>query len=284
MVVLPFRSAGTAATVYGKKAIPGPYCEEISRKLNDCLTQTRRFTMLNREFDADVQAELSRLKLENSASVNVGRFRQLLVTDYMVVGTLKVFDSPAASSNPYTGTVSASDGPFVEISYRVILVPTSQQKWANTFMVPYSMAGGGGIEVMMSVALEAAADRICEEIISNVYPVRVTAKTRFELVLNQGGRNLRAGETLEVFRATQAISDVTTGESLGAAEEMIARARVTRVTPKLSYAQVVEGTDLAAIPVGSIVRRPTMQYCPGTATGAADPAKAPSGVVPPWKK
>jgi len=287
MIVMPFRAAGTGATVYGKKTITGPCCEEIAAKLNDCLTQTRRFTMLNREFDAAVQAELSRLNLEGSAAGDMSRFKQLLVTDYMVIGMVKLFDSPTAASNPYTGRVQVSDGPFMEISYRVILVPTSQLKWANTIMIPYSMAGGGNVEVMISAALGAAADRICNEIVSNIYPMRVTAKTTFELVLNQGGTNVRPGETLEVFRATEQVTDVTTGESLGASEEMIARATVTRVTPKMSYAQVVEGTALAEIPVGSIVRRAVPVFAPAAAgadaNGAATVNKDGS-IVPPWKE
>lgn len=286
MVVLPFRMIGDAATVYGEKLEPRQYCESIARSLNENLTHTRRFTMLDREFDSETTAELGRLDLENASPGDFGRFNQRLVTDYAVIGTVKVYSSPAAAAaNPYTGTAGVSDGPFLEVSYRVILVPTTQLKWANTVTIPYSMAGGGGISAMMSTAAAAAANSICEEIIANIYPIRVTGKTQFELVLNQGGKNIRQGDAFGVFQTSAPVTDVTTGESLGGVEEMIAKAVITRVTPKMSYAQVVEGTPLEAIPVGAIVRRPTSLYVRGAPTGAASPVQAgPDGVKPPWKK
>lgn len=168
MIVMPFRAAGVEATVYGKRMAPGPYCEEIAAKVNDSLTQARKFMMLNREFDTAIQAELSRLKFESAAADDMVRFKKLMVTDYMVTGSLKLFDSPAVSTNPYTGTVRASDGPFLEVSYRVIHVPTSRQEWANTVMIPYSMAAGSNAETMLSEALRAAAGRIGSEIAGNV--------------------------------------------------------------------------------------------------------------------
>ena len=285
LVVMPFRAIGDAAEVYGAKIVPRQHCESIERALNENLTHTRRFSMLDREFNDETLAELGRLNLENASAGDFGRFQQLLATDYMVIGTVKLFNSPTAVSNPYTGTVSAADGPFLEISYRVLLVPTSQLKWANTVIVPYSVAGGGGISAMMSAASAYAATAITEEIIANIYPVRVTAKTQFELVLNQGGKNIRQGDLFEVFMADEEVTDITTGESLGAVEELIAKVVITRVTPKMSYAQVVEGTPLDAIPLGSIVRRPATGACGGAATGAMSPVTPTvNGVIPPWQK
>ena len=104
----------------------------------DQLVQTRRFTMLDRAFDAETKAELSRLNLENASAGDLGRFQQLLVTDYMVIGTVKMYSSPGASYNQWTGVTTQNDGPFLEVSYRVILVPTSQLKWAGTIIVPWA--------------------------------------------------------------------------------------------------------------------------------------------------
>ena len=85
--------------------------------------------------------------------------------------------------------------------------------------------------------------------------MRITAKTTSELVLNKGGKNVSAGDVFYVYRQVEALTDIATGQMLNATEEMIARIRVTRVTPKLSYAVVVEGTPLENIEVGAVVRR-----------------------------
>lgn len=286
LIVMPFRSATGSVSVYGQNVSIDAHCEEFARRLNEDLTQTRRFTMLDREFNAETQAELSRLNFENASAGDFGRFQQLLVTDYMVIGTVKMYSSPAVVHNQYTGTTSAPDGPFVEIGYKVILVPTSQLKWAGTVVVPYSAAGGSTADAAISSAYIAASREVCHEIIDNIYPMRVTAKTTFELVLNQGGKNVTEGAVFDVFRQGEAIVDVSSGETLGAPEEMVARIRVTRVTPKMSYAVVVEGTPFENIEVGAVVRRPSAYGAVGSEAGAASPVQvSPSGTVtPPWKK
>ena len=260
MVVMPFRYVGAdTVNVYGKTLQPTANSEEIARRLNENLSQTRRFTMLDREFTAEIQNELSRLYLDNASAGDIGRFNQLLVTDYMVIGSVRMYSSPAPVSNQFTGRTTVADGSFIEVSYKIILAPTSQLKWANTVKIPYSACSGGSVEEIITTGMTVVAKEISDEIIANIYPMRVTAKNAFELIFNQGGKNVRPGQVFDVFNAGEAIVDVTTGESLGAEETMIARAQITRVTPKMSYATVVEGTPLEQIPVGSIAR-PTATF------------------------
>ena len=287
MVVMPFRSLTDKVNVFGQTFQLGPACETIAAALNENLTQTRRFTMLDRAFNAETQAELSRLNLENASAGDFGRFQQLLVTDYMVIGTVKMYSSPAASYNQWTGVTTQNDGPFIEVSYRVILVPTSQLKWAGTVIVPYSSCRGDSVDTAIASGMSVVAQEVCHDIVNNIYPMRVTAKTTFELVLNQGGKNVRAGEVFDVFRQGEAIIDVTSGETLGAPEEKIATIQVTRVDPKMSYAVVAEGTPLDQIPVGAVVRRPKGPVgAPPPPAGAVTPVQVSPGgtVTPPWKR
>ncbi|MGN0852592.1 MAG: hypothetical protein ACI4Q3_04360 [Kiritimatiellia bacterium] len=287
MVVLPFQSRTGEVNVFGKDLRMSATCEGIAAKLNESLAQTRRFTMLDRAFDAQTKAELGRLNLENAAAGDFGRFQQMLVTDYMVVGTVKMFSSPSAAYNPYTGTSTAQDGPFLEVSYRVILAPTTQLKWAGTVIVPYSACRGDSVDTAIESGLAVAAREVCHDIVDNIYPVRVTAKTASELVLNQGGTNIRAGALYDVFRRGETIVDVASGEALGAPEEKIARIRISRVDPKMCYATVVEGAPADQIPVGAVVRRPRDVPPAGAPAGGSGTAVqvAPGGtVVPPWKR
>ena len=287
MIIMPFRSLTDRVNVFGREFQMGPACESIAAALNENLVQTRRFTMLDRAFNDETMAELSRLNLENASVGDYGRFQQLLVTDYMVTGTVKMYSSPGTSYNQWTGVTTQNDGPFLEIAYRVILVPTSQLKWAGTIIVPYSACRGDSVETAIASGMSVAAQEVCHDIINNIYPMRVTAKTTFELVLNQGGKNVREGEMFDVYRQCEAIEDVTSGETLGAPEEKIATIRITRVDPKMSYAVVVEGTPLENIPVKAVVRRPKGPSCTITApVGAVSPVQVNPGgtVTPPWKR
>ena len=287
MVVVPFRSLTDKVNVFGQDLQVGTTCETIAAKLNENLTQTRRFTMLDRACNAETSAELSRLNLENASAGDFGRFQQLLVTDYMVVGTVKMYSSPAPSYNQWTGTTTANDGPFLEVAYRVILAPTSQLKWAGTIVVPYSACRGDSVDVAIASGMSVAAQEVCHDIVNNIYPMRVTAKTTYELVLNQGGMNVRKGDIFDVFQQGEVVIDITSGEPLGAPEEKIATIRITRSDPKMSYAVVAEGTPFEGIPVGAVARRPK-----GPTGGMAAPAGAvspvqvsPGGTVtPPWKR
>ncbi len=286
MVVMPFRSLTDKVNVFGQTLQMGPACESIAAALNENLVQTRRFTMLDRAFNGETMAELSRLNLENASAGDFGRFQQLLVTDYMVIGTVKMYSSPVASYNQWTGVTTQNDGPFLEIAYRVILVPSSQLKWAGTIIVPYSACRGGSLDAALASGMSVAAQEVCHDIINNIYPMRVTGRTTFELVLNQGGKNVHEGEMFDVYQQGEAIKDVSSGETLGAPEEKIATIRITRVDPKMSYAVVAEGTPLASIPVGAVVRRPKGQAAMPAPVGAVSPVQVSPGgtVTPPWKR
>ena len=169
----------------------------------------------------------------------------------------------------------------------MILVPTSQLKWAGTVIVPYSACRGDSVDAAIASGMSVAAQEVCHDIVNNIYPIRVTAKMTYELVLNQGGKNIRAGEVFDVFRQGAAIIDVTSGETLGAPEEKIATIQITRSDPKLSYAVVAEGTPFDQIPVGSVVRRPKGPVGAGAPpAGATSPVTvSPDGTVtPPWKR
>lgn len=286
MTVMPFRVVNTPVTIDGVKTELGAECTELAERLNQYLVQSRRFTMLDRANLGLVAAELARLNDPNAFAGDAGRAQQLLVTDYLVTGTVKFFERPAASINPYTGTVTAGDGPAIEVNYRVILAPTAQLKWAGSVVVPYSQCASGSPDAMLGSAYAAAAMRVGSEVVESIYPMRVTGRTTYELIINQGGVTVEEGGVYDVMRAGETVMDVVSGEPLGSPEEMVARIRVTRVDPKMSYAVVVEGTPIDKIEVGSIVREPRVGAFAAPQPGATSPVQvSPTGTVTtPWKR
>jgi len=71
MVVMPFRSLTDNVNVFGQEFQVGATCETVSDKINEYLTQTRRFTMLDRAFNAETTAELNRLNVSAGRSWEV---------------------------------------------------------------------------------------------------------------------------------------------------------------------------------------------------------------------
>ena len=81
-----------------------------------------------------------------------------------------------------------------------------------------------------------------------------------------------------MFALGETVKDTRTGETLDEVEEAVGTVQIVRVSPKLSYAQVVEG-EAAKMVVGSRLRR-----VPPTAAGAAaaqpPPPNTPVKVTP----
>lgn len=70
-------------------------------------------------------------------------------------------------------------------------------------------------------------------------------------ILNQGGSGINTGELFDVFARGKKILDPQTQEALGFAKGWIALFEVARLTPKLSYAQLLAG-DPSMLTEGSI--------------------------------
>ena len=229
----------------------------LEDKLAEGFTQTRKFTMLDRKYDEEVDAELARLTRANASAADFARMNQRLVTDYLFCGEVTFFDPPAVSVNPHASDTNQTATPVMQIAYRVLLAPTGQLKWAKTISVYQDFAiGAPPDQTFMNLLTVAAADT-CDSVMENIIPMRV-AKIGLDdrVILNQGGDTVNVGETLDVFLLGEDVIDPVTGESLGREELEVAKIQVEKVEPKKSYARIVSG-DAAKVGVGDcVVRRP----------------------------
>jgi hypothetical protein len=69
----------------------------------------------------------------------------------------------------------------------------------------------------------------------------VTAVNDKSITLNQGGDLIKKGAVYEVFKRGEKIYDPYTKESLGRDEHLIGTLKITRVNPKFSKAQWLDG-------------------------------------------
>jgi hypothetical protein len=110
-------------------------------------------------------------------------------------------------------------------------------------------------DLIQQALLQKAAKQVVHKAMDNIYPIRVvSAQSNANLILNQGGVTVSDGEILDVFTKGKKMIDPYTKESLGSAESWVATIRITRVTAKMSYGQVIKG-QLSKINKGSICRR-----------------------------
>jgi len=264
MAVVPFRPAnGDTISWYGQKESSAEWVRILSAKLNERLTQTRKFTMVDRQFDAEVNAELARLSGPNASKADAVRLNQKLGTDYLVVGDAKFFPVASPGVNPLTGqALPVTSQKFAEVSYRVLLAPTGQLKWADTVTVDAIEFAASDVGSFVSATAEAVATQIADAMMSNILPFEIVGRTQSgQVIIGEGGKSLAEGERLNVFVLGEEVRDTRTGEVLDQIEDAVGTVEVVRVTEKMSYAKVVEG-DGEKMQVGARLRRPKVQGQP----------------------
>lgn len=285
MAVGAFRPARAGFAWYGQAGAALDWTTALSDKLNVYLTQTRKFAMLDRKYDAEVDAELARLTGPNAAPADAVRLSQKLGTDYLVVGEVSLNDVQAPPVNPYTGrAVSVGPTLFAEVSYRVLLAPTGQLKWTDVVRIDARAFAAADLASFVSATSDAAAKAIADGMMENILPFEVVGRTSAgTLVIGEGGRSLKVGEFFTVFALGEEVRDTRTGDVLDRIEEAVGTVQIVRVSPKTSYAQVVEG-DAGKIAVGSRLRRvpPSAGAAPAPQPVAPSVTVTPGGVIAPF--
>lgn len=225
-------------------------------RLNEYITQTRKFTVLDRKFDAEVDAELARILDENANPRDLARLNNKLATDYLITGSLIFSDVLRPSEDLLSGAHRRVKGvPFVTVSYRVLLAPTGQVKWANSITVNVDDFALVNVEDFILRTTNFAAKEVSSSIMDVILPLEVVGRTKSGLiVIGEGGERVSEGEIYTVYNLGEEVVDTRTGECLDRIEEPVGDVQIMRVVPKCSYAKVVSGS-ITAMTVGSQLRR-----------------------------
>ena len=258
LVVANFRSAsGDTFSWNGRNESTAMWAATVADKLNERFAQTCKFTMIDRKFDAEVQDEIARLSDKNAAKGDIVRLGQRLGTDYMVVGDVKFGQVRNSGVHPVTGqALPPVSQRFAEIGYRVVLAPTGQIRWADTVAIDSGEVPAVDMMTFVSASADLAARRIVEAVMANLLPLEIVGRTGSgEIVIGEGGKSLATGDRMTGFALGEEVKDSRTGEVLDWLEEPVATVEIVRVTPKLSYARVIEG-DASKVVAGARVRRP----------------------------
>ncbi len=229
---------------------------ELTRELEDLFTQSRRFAVLDRSENAAYYKEKAIWESDDTPAKEKAKLGQMLGLDYILVGEI-VSASDRMVTQSLTGETKRQAQAVV--NYQIILVATRQVKWSDTVTVEYNekSADSFGLQV---------ARRISGDALGNIFPMRVVGMNSGQVLLNQGGKTMKVGSHFNVFALGEVIRDPYTKESLGRSESRVATIRVTNVTVKMSYAELIDGNP-GHIKKGFIVR-------PGNATASPYEGKA----------
>lgn len=225
----------------------GPSVQRLHERILTRLVQARRFAVVDRSENTLYTQEMALLRSGNAPLTEQARVGQVIGTDYVVTGKLRVIGGTQSSRViGLTGEVvtTSTDG-SADAEFQVIEIATRQIKWAGVV----SFAGGD--------AVDRIGAQIADEITQTIYPMRlIKFDNPSALVVNQGGETLRAGQRFRALVLGEAMTDPYTHETLGQLEQQAGIIEITQVEAKMSYAQVISGQMPAPGSDVSIVLRP----------------------------
>jgi len=261
MAVIPFRTNQWTFNFSNRQISAGEISSLFTQKLVTEFTQTRKFTVLDREYYEEFLGEKNLILSPDAPVTEQIKIGEVLGVDYLVVGTIT---DAGSSVDRYkiqlTGETGWDRSGVFSVDYRIIVMATRQIKWSDSVKVilgndDFQTLGADRPELMEDAILKQAAGDLVNQAMDNIFPLQVAeVQPSGDLILNQGGTGLEKGLMLDVFKKGKIIHDPYTGESLGAAETWIGTAEVVRVTAKTSYARIVGGNP-GDISKGDICRR-----------------------------
>ncbi len=254
--------------------------ERLESEINDILTSTAKFNVLEREYLNDFAAERNILLSDDASLADKARLAMVCGADYMISGTIRRFELEDAlrgkSSKRNLPLYSAE----VEVEYRLIIPATLQVRLSEKLeftLEPREVISlwekktPADLELdlpkVKAAVAEMTAKKIADDVTRKVYPILVAHVQDDVVYLNEGGKRVKQGSYYNVFKKGKQLKDPQTNLSLGSTEEKIAAVKVDMVGERMSFAKVMEG-NIDEIKTGDICR-PVESGLPDTAATAA---------------
>ena len=236
---MPFRINVEEVSIFGQTYTDVDNLRKyLNQEFTNHLVQTRKFTILDREFDEEITGELAILANTGNIDDQV-KIGQKLFADYILVGRLDFLSIEEVEKKFLTSDVIKKKTIGVlNFSYRVIDVPTSQIKYSSKVNIEVDLKKENQpIPRMCNLTAKKAG----VEIMYAIYPILIEKIENELAYLGQGGSQLKVGDLYDVYeRSDEKIKDSYTGEILGNVEKIVAKATIIDVNAKFSVAEISE--------------------------------------------
>jgi len=240
MAIVPFRINLNEISIFGKTGFDDTdnLIKFINQELTNYFVQTRKFTILDREFDKEIAAEL--MNLDNSEKIeDQVKIGQKLFADYIIVGRLDFLVLEKIEKKFLTSDkILKKEIGTLNFSYRVIDVPTGQIKYSSKVALEVDIKKQ---TQPIPYLFNLTAQKAGLEIMYAIYPILVEKIEDDLLYLGQGGNQIKVDDSFTIYERTDSkIKDTYTGETLGNVEKVVGKATIIDSNAKFSVAQITE--------------------------------------------
>ena len=144
----------------------------LSQEINNYLVQTRKFTILDRDFLQDLSKEKESI-LDGKAPVSeMAKLGNEISADFLFLGFIENFSIDEIEKKfKTTDKVIKKNNAYIYLNYRLVDVATNQIYHSNILKTNYTSKGNK--DVAVSAIIESVSKRIGEDIIFAIYPVLV---------------------------------------------------------------------------------------------------------------
>lgn len=261
IAVIPFHSKLSSVKVFGKTIASKEISRQLNQKMVTELTQSRRFSVLDREYMGAFLQEKKLVLSKNSPLEEQAKVGEALGVDYLLLGTITDFSGKQTKTYiKALDETSYTSQAYLNIDFRIMVMATRQIKWSDTVKVKsnnqqlksiYKEQGAQGVADYL---LETAAQKIVHSSLNNIYPIKVLkAASKKAIYLNQGGKMTSLDQVYDVYTPGEKITDPDSGLNIKIDGEKVASIKITKVLAKYSLAKLVKG-QLQNIQAGAIVR------------------------------
>ena len=223
IIVAPFQSSDSA------------FNTQLRDRLIVYLTQSKRFSVLDRAEDAKYQKEM---ELVTSPAANMServRYGQVLGADIILTGKLNTTTIKQEEVNPITKQTSVTYSVTTDVTFNMIEIATRQIQYSNQFKLRVA----GDSEKLLDPIVQKIGSYATE----SLFPLRViTRENPNALTINRGGQSLSPGQKFNLVSLGKELTDPDTKEKLGRSETEIGQVEITKVDASVSTAKLVSGT------------------------------------------
>lgn len=245
IVVMPLKSTQSSFNIGGKQMAADDILEPIRQQIIDSLTQSGRFTVLDRQSDNEIQTELGMITSGQTSQNDMAKLSQALSADVIWVGTVN-----SLSYNKNVRKLQTSDRELVSfngtwsITQRLVNLTTRQVMLSDTFkgdfptISPTTLGASVNENTTVANVQSEIVKKATDSIILKTFPISIVSIDGETVVISQGEGSVTEGTRYKVVKLGKEIKDPQTGQSLGNMESDCCEVVINRVTPKLSYGQL----------------------------------------------
>ena len=260
VVVAPIKSNQTHFVIGGSRIAAKEVLESIHQELVNSLTQTGRFTVLNRDYDDAINQELDMIAYGETVGTDFAKLGQALSADLILAVTINDFNYQKnvrklrASDRElvsYSGGWKASQR-LINLATRQIMQSSSMSGTAPS-TAPTTMGTSVNKSAISLNMQTAMTDKITQDILLRTFPIAIAERDGNQVILSQGGKSVQNNARYQIVHLGKAIIDPQTGKSLGSAESICCVVVINRVTSNLSYG-TLENVQISLdnVPLGNL--------------------------------